>query len=195
MIRSIRELKKQMHDRLREEQIERDEEGRAVVKMTVLRDEDFLSDFSAGSIPVISSQVAEFIEERTSAFSPQEPLSLNIYSDCIDSQEKIVYDQALKEYYVRHYSENKRELVRNTFISAIMAAVGILALTVVILFYFFERHPVLTEIVDIFAWVFLWEAVDLFFLQRSVLRGKRARYLRLIEAKIKFLPLEEAANS
>ena len=45
MIRSIRELKKQMHDRLREEQIERDEEGRAVVKMTVLRDEDFLSDF------------------------------------------------------------------------------------------------------------------------------------------------------
>ena len=38
MIRSIRELKKQMHDRLREEQIERDEEGRAVVKMTVLRD-------------------------------------------------------------------------------------------------------------------------------------------------------------
>lgn len=65
MIRSIRELKKQMHDRLREEQIERDEEGRAVVKMTVLRDEDFLSDFSAGSIPVISSQVAEFIEERT----------------------------------------------------------------------------------------------------------------------------------
>ncbi len=27
MIRSIRELKKQMHDRLREEQIERDEEG------------------------------------------------------------------------------------------------------------------------------------------------------------------------
>ncbi len=177
-----------MHDRLREEQIERDEEGRAVVKMTVLRDEDFLSDFSAGSIPVISSQVAEFIEERTSAFSPQEPLSLNIYSDCIDSQEKIVYD-------VRHYSENKRELVRNTFISAIMAAVGILALSVVILFYFFERHPVLTEIVDIFAWVFLWEAVDLFFLQRSILRGKRARHLRLIEAKIKFFPLEEAANS
>lgn len=190
MIQSIRELKKQMRTRLKEEEIERDEEGRAVVAMTVLHDEDFLSDFSAGSKPVISSEVAEFIEERTTALPPSEALTLKIHSNCIDSQEQIAYSAALKEYYVRHYSENRREMRRNAVISAVMAAIGIITLALVVSFYFLEKMPVVSEVIDIFAWVFIWEAVDLFFLQRGILRAKRARCLRLIDAKIEFLPLE-----
>lgn len=186
MIQSIRELKKQMRAQLREEQVGRDEEGRVVVELTVLHDDDFLSDFSAGNRPVISSEVAEFLNERVSAYPPQEPMNLKIYSKCIDSEEQTVYSAALKEYYVRHYIENKREMRRNAILSAIMAAVGILVLVVAISFHILEI-PVVSEVIDIFAWVFLWEAVDMFFFQRSVLRRERTRCLRMIDAKIEFL--------
>lgn len=188
MIVSLKALKKQMDLRADEEEIERDEEGRAVIEMTVLNDDDFLSDFSAGSRPVVSAEVAQFLDENAKAFRPKEAICLNIYSDCIDDEEQKIYKKALKEYYVRHYKENRRNLKRNAWISAVMAIVGVLALATVLTLSFFDKNPVFAEVVDIFAWVFIWEAVDLFFLQRSLLCMERTRCLRFIEARVNFLP-------
>ena len=46
MIKSIQELKRQLNARVLEDSVERDDEGRAVISMSVLNDDDFLSDFS-----------------------------------------------------------------------------------------------------------------------------------------------------
>lgn len=191
MIKAFKELKRQMDARVRHDEIERDEEGRAVISMTVLKDEDFLSDFSAGSRPVVSSEVAEFLGESAMGLMPKEPLCIQIYSDCIDEREEKVYFSALREYYVRHYKQNQRDLRRNLLLSLIMAIIGVLGLTAVVLLSFFGDMPVLVEVIDIFAWVFLWEAVDQFFLERGVLRIERNRCLRFIEARILFFPLTE----
>ena len=187
MIRALKELKRQMDARAASDEVERDEEGRAIIGMTVLRDEDFLSDFSAGK-PVVSSEVAEFVEESAMAFLPKEPIRLKIYSDCIDEEEEKVYANALKEYYVRRYTESRRSLHRNRWIAAIMLLVGVVALAVVLTLSLLKRVEILVEVLDIFAWVFLWEAVDLFFLEGGVLRMKQRRFLRFIDAKVEFLP-------
>lgn len=187
MIRALKELKRQMDARADSDEVERDEEGRAIVEMTVLRDEDFLSDFSAGK-PVVSGEVAEFVEESAMAFRPKEPICLKIYSDCIDEEEEKVYSNALKEYYVRRYTENRRSMRRNRLAAAIMLLIGVVALAVVLTLSLLKRVEILVEVLDIFAWVFLWEAVDLFFLEGGVLRMKQLRFLRFIDAKIEFLP-------
>lgn len=44
---------------------QRDSENRVIINMTVKDDSDFLSVFSFSDIPVISSEVAEFIENNT----------------------------------------------------------------------------------------------------------------------------------
>lgn len=185
-MRSFKELKNRMEARARADEIERDVEGRAVIEMTVLRDEDFLSDFSAGSKPVVSSEVADFLNENARAFLPKEPVCIRIYSNCIEKDEERVYSEALKEYYVRHYKENRRELKRNALLSLMMAIVGLFALSAAISVSVLCDIPVLSEAMDIFAWVFLWEAVDLFFLERMRLRAERDRCLRFIDAKICF---------
>lgn len=187
MIRALKELKRQMDARAAADEVERDAEGRAIVEMTVLHDDDFLSDFSAGK-PVVSGEVAGFLEESAMAFRPKEPICVKIYSDCIDSEEEKVYSNALKEYYVRHYKENRRNMRRNALFSAIMLLIGVVALAVVLTLSLLKRVEILAEVLDIFAWVFLWEAVDLFFLEGSVLRMRQVRCLRFIEAKIEFLP-------
>lgn len=193
MIRTIRELRRQMDARADAEEIERDEEGRAVIDMTVLRDEDFLSDFSAKK-PVVSSEVADFLQASAMAFSPKEPICLKIYSDCIDSEEEKVYSKALTEYYVRHYKSNRRDLRRNAITSSILFLIGLLTLSVTLLVMYFNVNPLVEEVLDILSWVFLWEAFDQFFIERLLLRIDRRRYLRLIEAKILFLPREQGGE-
>lgn len=188
MIKSIRQLKKHLDARARADEPERDEEGRAVIEMTVLKDEDFLSDFSAGSRPVISTAIGEFLTENALAFHLQESFCIRINSDCIDDGERKIYAEALKEYYVRRYKRNRMDLKRNAFVSAVMAAVGVIALSAFVAMSLFDVNPVLSGVAEIFAWVFIWEAVDLFFLERQVLRCERIRYLHFIDAKVVFKP-------
>jgi hypothetical protein len=54
-----------------------------------------------------------------------------------------------------------------------------------------KRTEIFTEIVNIFAWVFMWEAVNIFFLECTMLSFKQRRYLRLYESVIEYLPLKE----
>lgn len=191
MIRSVKELKRLISARASGDEVERDEDGRAIIELTVLRDEGFLSDFSAGTRPVISGEVAQYLEESAMRFLPKEPICIKIYGDCIDKMEEKLYIDGLKEYYVRHYEHNRGQLKRNLLFSVIMAVIGIFGIAAALAISFYGKIPVLAEAVDIFAWVFLWEAVDLFFLQRSLLRVERNRCLRFFEAKILFLPLAD----
>ncbi len=193
MIRTIRQLKKEMGARMRSEEIKRDEEGRVIVEMTVLNDDDFLSDYSFGRNPVISSGVSEFIDHSVMAFAPGEALRLNVYSDCIDGEEEKIYRGALKKYYEARYAKNVLERRRNLVIAGVMALIGICFLIATMLFSHRWGNPVLSEILDIFAWVFLWECADVLFLQRSVLSIECKRYLRLMDAKVEFFPLNETS--
>ena len=48
---------------------------------------------------------------------------------------------------------------------------------------------ILSEMVDIAAWVFMWEAVDLFFLERKILKVEQLRACRLFGAEISYRSL------
>lgn len=177
-----REAKKQSYER----KYKRDDDGRMIVNMTVKDDTDFLSVFSAGNTPVISSEVAEFLENSTHAVLPKEQLTLKIHSDCIDDNEKEEYRRAIKEYYTERYIANKRELKRNSIIALLLALAGVITLAAA----FFIEHqtasPIWTEVVDIIAWVFLWEAVDISAFKNRQLRVKRTRYLSFLSMNIEF---------
>lgn len=54
-----------------------------------------------------------------------------------------------------------------------------------------EVGAVILNMLDVFAWVFLWEAVDMFFLQRPQLRKRRYRTEAVLQAKITFVPSEQ----
>lgn len=185
MIRSIKEIKREADARMKESEIARDEEGRAVIEVTVRSDEDFLSDYSVGK-PVISTDLAEFLHGQLDALPPKEPLLLRICGTCIDEEEKPLYEGALREYALRSYRKTQRAMKRNAAISAIMFAIGVLGLIATVLYSVFGGNVIFSEVLDIFAWVFVWEAVDLFFLERGALRAERLRALRLYDAKVQF---------
>lgn len=99
VVKQRKEIKREAKKQSSERKYLRDADGRVIINMTVKDDTDFLSVFSTGDTPVISSEVAEFLENSTQSIRPKEQLILKIHSDCIDDNEKKEYGRAIKEYY------------------------------------------------------------------------------------------------
>ncbi len=45
------------------------------------------------------------------------------------------------------------------------------------------------ECIDIFAWVFLWEAVDQFFIERGAIMLRRKRFKNFLEMEVSYSSL------
>lgn len=187
---AFRETKRQIDEDVSRRSLQRDGEGRVLLDMTVKDDSDFLSVFSESDTPVISSAVADFIEARTRSVPLGEELTLRIHSDCIDDQEQVIYRKAIKEYYTEKYIANRREIHRNTLISVALLIFGVLMLAIAIGIGYREGSAVRAEVVDIVAWVLIWEAVDITFLENRSLRWQEKRCLACIDMKIEYVGVD-----
>ncbi len=190
MIRSLKEIKKELENRRKGEERERDDEGRIIVDFCVHSDDDFLSPYSLRSNAELSTDVAEFIERSLETAPVKEQVRLRVHSDVISDEEKVAYEGAIHSYYEDRFEAVRKEKRRLLVIAAIMALVGVIALCVMIgMEITGTRAAVVSEVIDIFAWVFIWEAVDLSCLEYAALRIKSWRYLALSACVIEYLPL------
>lgn len=184
----FREIRKESNRQMKARKYKRDGDGRIVVQMNVNDDSNFLSEFSENATPVISTEVAEFIENKTNAVPPNEEFTLQIFSNCIDEEEKVLYRAAFKEYYMERYIANEREIKRNRFAVLLLGIAGIFVLLAEFICDSRIGNPIWTSVIDIVAWVLLWEAVDIGVLEARVLSIKRKRYLAYLSMKIEYIP-------
>ena len=144
---------------------------------------------------MISTEVAEFIENHTQTIPPNQQLTLRIYGNCIDEQEKIMYRSATKEYYSAKYYVNDRDLKRNNLIVLVLTWVGILVLALAIFLEYRQDSVIWSEVIDIAAWVLLWEAVDISVFENRSLRLKRMRYMNYMSMKLEYYPADVIGKS
>lgn len=166
---------------------ERDENGRIIVNMNVGDDSNFLSMFSVTANPVISSEVAEFVEFSTRLLPPGADITLRIHSNCIDDQEKKIYTAAIKQFYQEQYIVIAKELRRNNVITMLLALAGIACLGLMFALERFLSSAIWIEVIDIVAWVFLWEAVDIRFFRNRKLKSDKLRYVSFMNMNIEYL--------
>ncbi len=190
MIRSLKEIKKELKNRGEKKERNRDNEGRIIVDFCVHSDDDFLSPYSLRENAELSVDVAEFIERSLDTAPVKEQVRLRVHSNVISEEEKVAYERAIHGYYEDRFASVRKEKRRLLVIAAIMALIGIFALSVMIgMEITGRRTAVVSEVIDIFAWVFLWEAVDLSCLEYAALRLKSWRYVALSACVIEYLPL------
>lgn len=174
-------------DILLKKRYERDEENRIIVNMTVNDDSNFLSVFSRSDTPVISTEVAEFIETATNSILPKEKLTLRIHSNCINDCEKELYKDGIREYYNEKCIANERELKRNNIVSVFLMLAGVLVLAFRLFFENVTNNSIWTEVIYIAAWVFLSEAVDIGVFKNRSLRIKKKRYCAYLSMKVEYI--------
>ena len=178
-------IDKAIKTKLPEHKVEYDAEGRAIIDMIVKDDSNFLSAYSMSETAIISSEVAEFIENNTNSIPPGQEFTLRIHSECIDEKEKVDYQAGIKKYYAEKYLASKNEYRFNLFAVLLLTLAGIATLILA----FNVEHHIWSEVIDIAAWVFLWEAVDIGAFKNRETNIKRRRYLSYISMNIEFMPL------
>ena len=80
-------------------------------------------------------------------------------------------------------------------VSLIFAVVGILGLAAMIVLDSFKVQSIWLECVDIFSWVFLWEAVDQMFIRRRQLQIKSKRMHAFVNMEVVYIPVRTSAKS
>lgn len=189
-----RKLRKEIDQLKTTKLFQRDEKGRVLITMLVKDDSHFLSEFSKTETPIISDAVADFLEDSTHSLLPNEKYVLTIESSCIDENEKVLYERAIKEYYTERYVVSERELKRNRIIAGALSLSGMAVLGVSILLDTVFNHMLWSEMINIVAWVLLWEAVDIIVFQSRSLKMKRLKYLAFISMELQYQQLDEKTN-
>ena len=159
----------------------------AEIMLSITDDSDFLSKYSPSDKPVISYEVAEFLENAARDFHPKAEIKLTVKGDCVGDEEKPIYAEAIKNYFVLKHCETERDIRRKTFVSIVFTIIGVIALAAMFLVDGFFKNEIWTECVDIFAWVFIWEAVDQFFIERSGLLMRRKRLENFVSITVEFI--------
>lgn len=188
-------LRKQLKDKekelAKEERQIYDQEGRAVINVNVLDDSGFLSPYGEDNDVLISSETAAFLEHSIRPVNHKKDLSLIIKSNVIDDKEKGVFAKGIKNYYENTFLELQQKLKTNLFATLLLMLAGFVWFAVVIVLSLFFTYDMILEMISIAGWVFLWEAVDLFFLQRPQIKRKQYRAFALMNAKLKFEELKK----
>jgi hypothetical protein len=164
------------------------EDGRYNVSITIDGEAELFSPLSENREPRLSSEVAEFIECTAEKVPRGELVRLNIITESeVAEGERERIGAAVQRHFIQAYEKESRQRKKLRFIALIMAIIGVLALTVVIgLGLSGLRGEVTAEVIDIFAWVFIWEAIDIYFLRSRESIITELRYLALAEAEICF---------
>lgn len=168
--------------------LEKDADGRSIIDMVVKNDSNFLSPYY-GKYPVINSEVAEYLDNSQKAVLPKSEIKIRIKSNEIDDNEKIIYEEAIKNHYQYVKLQILKELLSNRWTPFVMFIVGIIVIAFMFVANYMEIPEVWSTVLEIIGWVFIWEAADKFFIERKTIRNQLRYANKMINAVVEYEPL------
>lgn len=183
----IRELKKYAKElkRAADSQIERDAEGRAVIRVGVSDRESVFNPFSTADRLSLSEEFAATVEGRAKGIFKEKRLAVEVAcaNGCEVSEREI--KSAFHNYYADKIAHQAGRYGRNGALTLTMLLIGLAFLAASLTLGGFGLiAEMFTGVLDIAAWVFIWEAVDKFFFERNVLKIEYVLYSRLAKAEV-----------
>ncbi len=174
---------------------EYDENGCDVIRMQVRDDSSFLSMYSPKDQVIISDEVANYFDNMIKTKKLNHDLHIIISSNVIDDDEKIEYQRGIKNYYRIRIIDIQRRLKTNLFIAMMMIVTAVFIFSLYVLLEVLKVNYILLQLIDIAGWVFVWEAVDLLFLERKKLRIEQLRDCSMCDAKISYEKINESNSN
>ncbi len=134
---------------------------------------------------LLDEEIFDFIFESFKFIRKKKKIKLIIsYAKDITFEEKEKIKNLIKKYYAIKYKETKDEIRRSKTISFICLIIGIAILITQILLMHFLKNNILNEVINIFSWVFIWEACDIYAFTITKYNISLIQSLRLFEMDI-----------
>jgi len=184
--RRIRELSKKLETF---EPYETNERGDRLIKLHINDVDYFLSPLSVDGVPCISDETAFLLNYylKNMSVDSDEKIFFEITGHNLSLAEQELYRKAIKNYYREEFldvQDDMKQNRRNTILMLISGAFFILLRLFLPLTIGWRLD--FLEPINIVAWVFLWEAVELQIFKRPKLKEIQIRNLKILEAEIEF---------
>lgn len=189
MFKNAKKLKK-LHKEIvfSNQYMQKNELGEDILKVHIEDEGDLLSKYCVQDHPTLNEELCVFIEEKIDYRQMQNDLNIELSLNSLNEEKKTSYQQAFLNTYTDKIIDKTKELHRNKWMSIIFLLTGIIVFigTICLKKLLNRDIIVLFESLDIMGWVFIWEAVDLFFIARKVMLFQQIRYYKILKAKFSF---------
>ena len=161
-----------------------DTDGRALIEIGSENYGDIFSYYSLNDNSILDSEFNTFLEAKAESIPLKYDLTLDFHikNPDISKEEEIKF--AVKENYEREIHSINRKLKNNTLFSLYMLLLGVVWLVCYVFFLLYDINFILTTIAEIGTWVFFWETVNSFFLERRLMKNELLKKYRLMKSKI-----------
>jgi len=167
------------------EEIDYDIDGNAVIWVGLKSKEDFYDKYCDKSYKLLNAEMLEYIEKASKSIPANESLALSFSTEfSTTSKEKESMKNAIKRQYAEELVLAKKKLNRNLLFSLILTILGIGVLALGVVLVNLKLSSIIYDIVIIAAWVFIWDAFEMFFFSRPELKYKYHLMKRLINCKV-----------
>lgn len=155
------------------------------INVKVDHSEQVFSKYSYDNKDILNKELSEYLWDNAKLVPAHKDLQLKFFTKCRLDRTEV--SSAIKSHYKREMIEAKDEIKKANLLSFVCIVLGIISLAVLLAFYkLFDNYFIVT-ILDITAWVFVWEAVDVYFIRRPELLQRYKRLNKLYSAKIKIV--------
>lgn len=166
------------------------EDNKIVLPISLHNIEDGFSPFPY-KFNLLSEPVYEYLESFESIHLAPNEIKLEIHIDEKTSDEKINdFSSAIKNKYEKQYIKYNSQIKIKAISSMILLFFGIIVIGIMIWLdyqFFNDRNNIWIEVIDIFAWVLVWEAFDKFIFERKDVKNMAKRAIKFKNAEIEII--------
>lgn len=188
MFRRIKKLNSLYNSKLGyEERYFVDEYDRGIIDVGAEHYDDLFSYYDMDGKSILDNEFIDFIEMKADSIPPHKDLTLCFHIPDANEEKRLEIEKTLKDTYIKQTHAINRKIKENNKFSLTMLIVGLALSTVYYFMNMYNSIPVLSyilNIVEICAWVFVWEAVDSYFLYKRDLEDDLLKKYRFIQSRI-----------
>ena len=166
-----------------------DSDDRAIINVGAENYDDVYSPYCYKGGDTLASSLTEYMQQKANAVPLDYDLTIRFHVKHATEEKRKDIESAVKENYVNQIRGIDKRMQRTTIFSLWFILIGLIFAITYLLIH--EITPLFVSyIVDLFAWLFLWEGMDAFFLDRRSLQLDRLKTYRLATAKIEIVEFE-----
>ena len=152
------------------------------INIKVQNKEQVISQFSYDENDKINKDLAEFIESKSRDVRFSQDIQLNFYSKQEINADEI--QPTISNHFRAECKQAKDELKVSNIAVIVLMILGVIGLACLLWVNRFLDNFFFQMILEIASWVFIWEAVDMFFLSNFGSRIERIKNVKIFNVKI-----------
>ena len=133
----------------------------------------------------LNPTIFEFVDKVFRLVKKKADLEIDItFPSAMKDEEKDKIEKLFKSHYAINIVKSNEEIKRHNIVSIVLLFFGIIVYGAYGLLEYFKMDFIFQGVIEIASWVFIWEAVDMFFLSNFGSRLERMKNIKIFNAKI-----------